>query len=84
MLNGLDSMESMFLIQGFRKGWRAYRETYYGHVRDKVSLPSTEGNCLESRVQEMVGSNEDLKELWQTLNVCYDRPEKFVAEVMSL
>jgi hypothetical protein len=31
----------------------------------------------------MVGHLEDLEEIWETLDTCYERPEKYIAEALK-
>jgi hypothetical protein len=32
---------------------------------------------------KMIGHLEDLVEIWETLDTCYERPEKYVAEALK-
>ncbi len=31
----------------------------------------------------MVGHLEDLEEIWETLDTCYERPEKYITEALK-
>ncbi len=63
----------------FRKEWWAYRHTYHGHVRDELVCRSLKERSLASRVKILVNDIEDLREAWNTLDMCFDRPEKYIA-----
>jgi hypothetical protein len=66
----------------FWKEWWAYRHTYHGHVRDELVCRSLKENSLTSSVKILVNDIEDLREAWGTLDTCFDRPEKFIAEAL--
>jgi hypothetical protein len=67
----------------FRKEWWAYRHTYHGHVRDKLVCRSLKERSLASSVKILVNDIEDLREAWNTLDMCFDRPEKYIAETLE-
>ncbi len=62
----------------FRKKWWAYRQTYHGHVRDELVCRSLKERGLASGVRILVNNIEDLREAWDTLDTCFDRPEKYI------
>jgi hypothetical protein len=67
----------------FRKEWWAYRQTYHGHVRDELVCRSLKEKSLASNVRMMVNDIDDLREVWNTLNTCYDRPDKYISEALD-
>jgi hypothetical protein len=67
----------------FRKEWWAYRHTYHGHVRDELVCRSLKERSLASSVKILVNDIEDLREAWNTLDTCFDRPEKYIAEALE-
>jgi hypothetical protein len=38
---------------------------------------------LASNVRMMVNDIDDLREVWNTLNTCYDRPDKYISEALD-
>jgi hypothetical protein len=67
----------------FRKEWWAYRHTYHGHVRDELVCRSLKEKSLASNVRLVVNNIDDLREIWDTLDVCYDRPDKYISEALD-
>ncbi len=67
----------------FRKEWWAYRQTYHGHVRDKLVCCSLKERSLASNVRLLVNDIEDLREAWNTLDTCFDRPEKYISKALD-
>jgi hypothetical protein len=67
----------------FRKEWWAYRQTYHGHVRDELVCRSLKERSLASSVRNLVNNIDGLREAWGTLDTCFDRPEKYIAEALE-
>jgi hypothetical protein len=67
----------------FRKEWWAYRQTYHGHVRDELVCRSLNEQSLASHVRLLVNDIDDLREAWNTLDTCFDRPEKYISEALD-
>jgi hypothetical protein len=67
----------------FRKEWWAYRQTYHGHVRDELVCRSLKERSLASHVRLLVNDIDDLREVWSTLDTCYDRPDKYISEALD-
>ncbi len=67
----------------FRKEWWAYRQTYHGHVRDELVCRSLKERSLASHVRLLVNNIDDLRETWNTLDTCFDRPEKYISEALD-
>ncbi len=49
----------------------------------QAGRPDAEGKCLSSSVRNMVKDIEDLQEIWDTLDTCFDQPEKYIAEALA-
>ncbi len=67
----------------FRKEWWAYRQTYHGHVRDELLCRSLKERSLASHVRLLVNDIDDLREVWNTLDTCFNRPEKYISEALD-
>jgi hypothetical protein len=67
----------------FRKEWWAYRQTYHGHVRDELVCRSLKERSLASHVRLLVNDIDDLREAWNTLDTCFDWPEKYISEALD-
>jgi hypothetical protein len=67
----------------FRKEWWAYRQTYHGHVRNKLVCRSLKEKSLASSVRLLVNDIDDLREAWNTLDTCFDRPGKYISEALD-
>ncbi len=39
--------------------------------------------CLSGSVKNMAKDTEDLQEIWDTLDSCFDRPEKYITEALD-
>jgi hypothetical protein len=63
----------------FRKEWWAYRQTYHGHMRDELVCRSLKERSLASSVKVLVNDTDDLREAWNMLDTCFDRPEKYIS-----
>jgi hypothetical protein len=82
--NGWPTFNGKFVeYPRFRKEWWAYRQTYHGHVRDELVCRSLKEKSLASHVRQMVNDIDDLREVWDTLDTCYDRPEKYISEALD-
>jgi hypothetical protein len=67
----------------FRKEWWAYRQTYHGHVRIELVCCSLKERSLASNVRLLVNDVDDLREAWNTLDTCFDWPEKYISEALD-
>ncbi len=67
----------------FCKEWWAYRQTYHGHVRDELVCRSLKEKSLASGVRMLVNDIDNMREAWNTLDTCFDRPEKYIAEALD-
>ncbi len=61
----------------------AYRETYHSIVNDDLGAKTFWEKCMKGDTWKMVGHLEDLKEIWDTLDTCYKRPQKYMEEALK-
>jgi hypothetical protein len=66
----------------FKKEWTAYRETYHSVVNDDLAAKALREKCIKGDALWMVGHLDDMQEIWDTLDTCFERPEKYVEEVL--
>ncbi len=67
----------------FKKEWRAYRLTYHSAVSDDLAARTLRDKCLQGDALQMVSHLDDLYEMWETLNTCYERPDKYAEEALK-
>jgi hypothetical protein len=52
-------------------------------VRDELVCCSLKEKSLASNVRVLVNDIDDLREAWNTLDTCFDRPEKYISEALN-
>jgi hypothetical protein len=52
-------------------------------VRDELVSWALKEKCLSGSVKSMVNDIEDLQEIWDTLDTCFDRPEEYITEALD-
>jgi hypothetical protein len=62
----------------FKREWAAYRETYHSIVSDDLASKTLREKCVKGDALKMVSHLDDLGEMWDTLDTCYERPEKYM------
>ncbi len=62
----------------FKKEWKAYRETYHSAVSNDLASKALRDKCIQGDALRMVSHLDDLQEIWETLDTCYERPEKYM------
>jgi hypothetical protein len=67
----------------FKKEWRAYRETYHSAVNNDLAAKALRDKCIQGDALRMVSHLDDLREIWETLDTCFERPEKYMEEVLQ-
>jgi hypothetical protein len=67
----------------FKKEWVAYRLTYHSAVSDDLAARTLRDKCLQGEALQMVGHLDDLHEMWETLDTCYERPGKYAEEALK-
>ncbi len=67
----------------FKKEWTAYRSTYHSAVSDDLAARTLRNKCLKGEALQMVNHLDDLHEMWDTLDTCYERPGKYAEEALQ-
>jgi hypothetical protein len=67
----------------FKKEWKAYRQTYHSAVSDDLAARTLRDKCLQGDALQMVNHLDDLREMWETLDTCYERPDKYAEEALK-
>jgi hypothetical protein len=67
----------------FKREWGAYRQTYHAAVGDDLAARTLRDKCLQGDARQMVGHLDDLHEMWETLDTCYERPDKYAEEALK-
>jgi hypothetical protein len=67
----------------FKKEWEAYRLTYHSVVSDDLAARTLRYKCLQGDALQMVSHLDDLREMWETLDTCYERPDKNMEEALQ-
>ncbi len=66
----------------FKKEWRAYRETYHSAENNDLAAKALRDKSIQGDALRMVSHLDDLQEIWETLDTCFKRPEKYMEEVL--
>jgi hypothetical protein len=66
----------------FKKELRAYRETYHSTVNDDLAARALRDRCIKGDALRMMSHLDDLQEMWETLDTCYEWPEKYMEEAL--
>jgi hypothetical protein len=66
----------------FKTEWRAYRETYHSVVNDDLAAKTLRERCMKGDALRMVSHLDDLRDIWDTLDTCFERPEKYMEEAL--
>jgi hypothetical protein len=67
----------------FKREWGAYRQTYHSAVSDDLAARTLRDKCLQGDALQMVSHLYDLREMWETLDTCYERPDKYAEEALK-
>jgi hypothetical protein len=51
-------------------------------VNDDLTAKALRDKCIQGDALQMVSHLDDLREIWETLDTCYERPEKYMEEVL--
>jgi hypothetical protein len=73
----------MWSTQGSRRSGGPYRRTYPGYMRDELVNRALKEKSLTGNTQALVNNIKDLQEVWDTLDACYDWPEKHITEALE-
>jgi hypothetical protein len=66
----------------FKREWEAYRETYYSVVNIDLAAKTLREKCVKGDALKMVSHLDDLGEMWDNFDTCYERPEKYMEEAL--
>ncbi len=66
----------------FKKEWKAYRETYHSAVNNDLAAKALRDKCIKGDALRMVSHLDNLQEIWETLDTCYERLEKYMEEAL--
>ncbi len=61
----------------------AYRETYHSIVNDDLATKTLRESCVKGDAHKMINHLEELGEIWDTLDTCYEKPEKYMEEALK-
>ncbi len=67
----------------FKKEWGAYRQTYHSAVSNDLAARTLRDKCLQGDALRMVNHLDDLSKMWETLDTCYERPDKYAEEALK-
>ncbi len=67
----------------FKREWRAYWQTYHVGMGEDLAARTLRDKCLQGDARQMVGHLDDLREMWETLDTCYERPGKYAEEALK-
>jgi hypothetical protein len=51
-------------------------------VNNDLAAKALRDKCIQGDALRMVSHHNDLREIWETLDTCFERPEKFMEEVL--
>jgi hypothetical protein len=66
----------------FKREWTAYRETYHSVVNDDLAAKTLREKCVKGDALRMLGHLDDLQEICDTLDTCFERPGKYMEEAL--
>jgi hypothetical protein len=52
-------------------------------VNNDLAARALRDKCLRGDALQMVSHLDDLREMWETLDTCYERPEKYMEEALQ-
>ncbi len=53
-------------------------------MSDDLAARTLRDKCLQGDALQMVNHLDDLREMWETLDTCYERPDKYAEEALRL
>jgi hypothetical protein len=59
-----------------KKEWQAYQQAYHAMVSNDLAAKTLGEKCVSGDEVKMIVHLEDLDKIWETLDSCYERPEK--------
>ncbi len=67
----------------FRREWVGLQEDYPHPHETELVYCTLQEKCLSTTVKALVGDMEELDEVWETLNTCFNRPEKYITKTLE-
>jgi hypothetical protein len=67
----------------FKREWGAYRQMYHSAVSDDLAARTLRDKCLQGDALQMVSHLNDLCGMWETLDTCYERPDKYAEDALK-
>jgi hypothetical protein len=67
----------------FKTEWLAYWQAYHNFVRDYLMAKSLREKCVWEEVRKRISNVEDLTEISDTLDRCYERKEKHMSKELK-
>ncbi len=52
-------------------------------MSDDLAAKTMRERCVKGDALRMVSHLDDLREIWDTLDTCYERPEKYMEEALQ-
>ncbi len=68
----------------FKKEWWVYRQNFLNMAEDDLVAKSLREKCMNEDVRRMISNKEDLDDIWDMLNTCYKRLEKYMSEALKV
>jgi hypothetical protein len=66
----------------FPKNIQRKKKTYHSVVNNDLVAKVLREKCIKGDALRMVNHLDDLQEIWDTLDTCFERPEKNMEEVL--
>ncbi len=60
------------------------QEMYHAMVIDDLAAKTLREKCVSGEAVKMIGHLEDLVEIWEILDTCYERPEKYMDKALTI
>ncbi len=60
-----------------------YRQTYHTKVSNDLAAKTLREKCVSGEALKMISQLEDLTEIWESLDTCFERLEKYLTEALK-
>jgi hypothetical protein len=67
----------------FKKEWCAYLQTHQNLMGYNLMAKTLTEKCVNGEVRKMIRNVEDLVEIWDTLDTCYEKPKRYMSEALK-
>jgi F0F1-type ATP synthase membrane subunit b/b' len=79
----VDFMRSFGQMRANDSGWPTFDgRAYHSAVSDDLAARTLRDKCLQGDALQMVSHLDDPREMWETLDTCYERPDKYMEEAL--